>query len=92
MRKYVFGAVVLTLLIASAALPSGRRARCTQPIAYPHKTHVTDNQMECLTCHVNADRSIAATIPSVTECMVCHENVKPESPEIQKLAAFAKAR
>ena len=91
MRKYVFGALVLTLLIASAAAAAFWPARrVPQPIAYPHKTHVVDNQMECLTCHVNADRSIAATIPSVTECMVCHENVKPESPEIQKLAAFAK--
>ena len=91
MRKYVFGAVVLTLVIASAALAFRAPQPVPQPIAYPHKTHVTDNQMECLTCHVNADRSIAATFPSVTDCMVCHENVKPESPEIQKLAAFAKA-
>jgi Cytochrome c7 and related cytochrome c len=92
MRKYVFGALVLTLLIASAAAAALWPARrVPQPIAYPHKTHVVDNQMECLTCHVNADRSIAATIPSVTECMVCHENVKVESPEIQKLAAYAKA-
>jgi cytochrome c553 len=92
MRKYVLGALVLTLLIASAAAAAFWPARrVPQPIAYPHKTHVVDNQMECLTCHVNADRSIAATIPSVTDCMVCHENVKTESPEIQKLAAFAKA-
>ena len=82
MRKYVLGALVLSLLIASAAAAALWPARrVPQPIAYPHKTHVVDNQMECLTCHVNADRSIAATIPSVTECMVCHENVKPESPD-----------
>ena len=90
MRKYVFGGIVLILLIASGAAAFWPEGPIIQPIAYPHKTHVTDNQMECLTCHVNADRSIAATVPSVTECMVCHENVKPESPEIQKLAAFAK--
>ena len=88
MRKYVFGAVVLTLTIATAAVAFRPAPVIPQPIAYPHKTHI-DSGMECLTCHVNADRSIAATIPSVTECMVCHENVKPESPEIQKLAAFA---
>ena len=32
---------------------------------------------------------MAATIPSVSECMVCHESVKPDSPEIKKLAGFA---
>ena len=63
MRKYVLGAVLLTLLIATAALAFWPAQPVRQPIAYPHKTHVTDNQMECLTCHVNADRSIAATIP-----------------------------
>jgi hypothetical protein len=45
--------------------------------------------MECLTCHQNADRSTMATFPSVTDCMVCHENIKADSPEIKKLAAYA---
>ena len=89
MRRYVFGAVVLILLIATVAFAFRPARAVPQPIAYPHKIHVTDNQMECLSCHVNADRSIAATIPSVTDCMVCHENVKPDSPEIKKLAAYA---
>lgn len=88
MRKYVIGAVVLVLLVATAALAFRPARTVPQPVAYPHKTHI-DSGMECLSCHINADRSIAATIPSVTDCMVCHENVKPDSPEIQKLAAFA---
>ena len=89
MRKYTLGAVVLILLIATVAFAFRPARAVPQPIAYPHKIHVVDNQMECLSCHVNADRSIAATIPSVTECMVCHENVKTDSPEIKKLAAYA---
>jgi hypothetical protein len=88
MRKYVLGAVVLTLLVATAALAFRRPAAVPQPIAYPHKTHIA-NQMECLTCHQNADRSTMATFPSVTDCMVCHENIKADSPEIKKLAAYA---
>jgi len=46
MRKFVFGAVVLTLLIASAAAAFWPAGPIAQPVAYPHKTHVTDNQME----------------------------------------------
>lgn len=91
MRKYAVGVFVLCVAIASAALTFRPPQAVEQPIAYPHRTHVVDNQMDCLTCHVNADRSIAASIPSVTDCMVCHENVKTDSPEIQKLAAYAKA-
>ena len=91
MTKHIAGSVALLVLIGAAAAFSRPASPVPQPIAYPHKTHVTDNQMDCLSCHIAADRSTAATIPSVTECMVCHENVKPESPEIQKLAAYAKA-
>jgi hypothetical protein len=90
MHKSFIGGVSLAAIVASVGLLWRPAGAVPQPIAYPHKTHVTDNQMECLTCHINADRSIAASIPSVTECMVCHENVKPESPEIQKLAAYAR--
>ena len=87
-RKYVLGAFVLILLIAAVALAFRPEPVVEQPVAFPHRTHI-ENQMECLSCHTNADRSIAAGIPSVTECMICHENIKPDSPEIKKLAAFS---
>ena len=88
MRKFVVGAVVLILVVAAVALASRRVTPVPQPIAFPHKTHIA-NQMECLSCHQNADRSTMATFPSVTDCMVCHENIKQDSPEIKKLAAYA---
>ena len=88
MRKFVLGAVVLVLAIAGVSLAFRRVTPVPQPIAFPHKTHIA-NQMECLSCHQNADRSTMATFPSVTDCMVCHENIKQDSPEIKKLAAYA---
>ena len=88
MRRYVLGAVVLILLAGSAAVALRPSPAVPQPIAFPHKTHIA-NQMECLTCHANADRSIMATFPSVSDCMVCHENIKADSAEIKKLAAYA---
>ena len=56
MRKFVVGAVVLILVVAAVALASRRVTPVPQPIAFPHKTHIA-NQMECLSCHQNADRS-----------------------------------
>jgi hypothetical protein len=88
MRGYVLGAVVLIFLAGSAAVALRPSPAVPQPIAFPHKTHIA-NQMECLTCHANADRSIMATFPSVSDCMVCHENIKADSAEIKKLAAYA---
>lgn len=57
----------------------------TQPIAFSHKIHAGDNQIDCKYCHTGAMKSKNATIPSLNICMNCHRAVKTESPEIQKL-------
>jgi hypothetical protein len=57
----------------------------TQPVNFSHQIHVEKNQMECQYCHSGVAKSPFATVPSLKLCMGCHENVKTESPEIQKL-------
>ena len=59
-----------------------------QPIAFSHAVHVTDNEIQCLHCHVHADKTPVAGVPSVSKCMVCHRAVVPDRPEIQKLAGY----
>ena len=59
-----------------------------QPINFSHKLHVEKNQMECQYCHSSVHKSPFATIPSVDLCMGCHQNVKKESSEIQKLKEY----
>ena len=65
--------------------------RASQPIAYSHKQHIALG-LQCLDCHSSADTSAAATIPSVRKCMLCHAKVASNKPEIQKLAAYSKAK
>ena len=43
-----------------------------QPIAYSHKLHAGEMQIECQYCHTYARRSIHAGIPSTQICMNCH--------------------
>lgn len=59
-----------------------------QPIAFSHRIHVTDNEIPCLHCHVYADRTPVAGVPSVSKCMACHKAIVPDHPEIQKLAGY----
>lgn len=47
-----------------------------QPIAFSHKLHAGDMQIDCRYCHVGVDKSRHATIPSVDTCMNCHKTVK----------------
>src|SRR5262245_14279468 len=64
----------------------------TQPIAFSHKIHAGDNQIPCLYCHVGADESAVASVPSVETCMGCHKMVAASKPEIQKLAKYWEAK
>lgn len=63
-----------------------------QPIEFDHSLHVSSAdgpELDCSFCHEHADKSSHATIPNISTCMACHESVKAESPEIQKLAAYS---
>jgi len=90
-------AVVLVILIGGFLLLAGppKSAAPEQPIAYDHWIHVTKPegpQLECTFCHENADKSSHATIPNISTCMACHESIKTDSPEIQKLAAYSERK
>lgn len=56
-----------------------------QPIPFSHKLHAGTNKIPCLYCHVGAEKSRNAVIPSMNVCMNCHSVVKLDSPWIQKL-------
>ena len=87
------GAVLLAVLVfvaisswsrqpAAAAKPS------TQPINFPHSTHVGTYKIDCHYCHADARRSEFAGLPSVERCMGCHKIVAADKPEIKKLAEY----
>jgi mono/diheme cytochrome c family protein len=58
-----------------------------QPIAYSHELHAGKYQIECTYCHTGAERGKSATIPASNVCMNCHNVIKKDSPEIQKIYA-----
>ncbi|MBI3951502.1 MAG: cytochrome c3 family protein [Acidobacteria bacterium] len=59
-----------------------------QPIAFSHKIHAGDFQMNCFFCHDGARRSPVAGIPSVQRCVGCHNAMTTDTPEIQKLKTY----
>jgi len=60
-----------------------------QPIAFSHKLHAGDYEIDCKYCHTGVMKGKSATIPSVNICMNCHRAVKTESLQIQKIWAAA---
>lgn len=60
-----------------------------QPIAYSHKKHVALG-LKCSGCHTMPGEGLLATWPKESVCMGCHQTIKTDSEEIQKLAQFVK--
>ena len=45
----------------------------TQPIAFPHTTHVTEAGIDCQFCHRTVSTDEAASVPAVAQCQFCHD-------------------
>jgi hypothetical protein len=99
MKQFLIGA---SLLAAAALLAQQKGAYqpknevlpgppVEQPIAYSHKVHIAAG-LACKNCHTMPGEGFAATYPKETLCMGCHQSIKTDSPEIRKLAKFAKAK
>ena len=57
----------------------------TQPIAFSHKIHAGEHQINCAYCHTSVYKAKSANIPSANICMNCHSQIKTESAEIKKI-------
>ncbi len=51
-----------------------------------HSVHAGQAKIPCLACHVWADRSPVAGLPSGRKCMGCHRFVAKDKPGVQLLA------
>ena len=58
-----------------------------QPIAFSHKLHAGELQINCVYCHSNVNDGPHATVPAVSTCMKCHSQVQPMINMIQAVSA-----
>jgi hypothetical protein len=72
----VFSLMILIPKFSNYALPGNQRGyEPAQPIAFSHRLHAGDLQVQCLYCHSGAEKSRHAGIPSTNVCMNCHRFV-----------------
>ncbi|GAB4298308.1 MAG: hypothetical protein Kow0090_13710 [Myxococcota bacterium] len=62
-----------------------------QPIAFSHRLHVSDKEIDCFYCHSFGERSLNAGMPTVEKCLGCHNYIIPEHEEILKLKGYKKS-
>jgi len=76
----------------SVYLPGNNRGyEPVQPIAYSHRLHAGELALDCKSCHVGAETSRTAGIPSANVCMNCHRFVQAASNDLRVEEAAAKA-
>jgi hypothetical protein len=69
-------AVSLVTLVAAVRLPGNNQGyEPVQPIAYSHRLHAGELQIQCQYCHSGADKSRHAGIPAMNVCMNCHSGI-----------------
>ena len=82
-RGFIFIAVFLISALGFKAVINGlyavgvqRGYAPKQPIAFSHKIHAGQYEIDCKYCHVGVMKGKSATIPSVNICMNCHNQIK----------------
>src|SRR4051812_225190 len=69
-------AVSLVTLVTALRVPGDNQGyEPVQPIAYSHRLHAGELQIQCQYCHSSADKSRHAGIPAMNVCMNCHSGV-----------------
>lgn len=54
-----------------------------QPVQFDHRHHVQDDEIPCLYCHSEAERSSVAGVPPTELCMGCHSQIWNSSPMLE---------
>lgn len=60
-------------------------------VAFDHSVHAGQARIPCLDCHVYADKSPVAGLPSGRACMGCHKFVAKDKPAVALLAERVEA-
>ncbi|MFQ5739224.1 MAG: cytochrome c3 family protein [Acidobacteriota bacterium] len=53
-----------------------------QPVAFSHKLHAGELQIDCRYCHATVEVSAVASIPPTQTCMNCHHLFKRDDPKL----------
>jgi len=88
-----FGLSLLVSAMARWQVPDNQQGYAPeQPIAYSHRVHAGELQIDCKFCHFAAESSRHAGIPSSDVCMKCHQFVTASFNVIQEERDIAETK
>ena len=89
-RRALLSLFGLLFTLGFGAWLRGQWTGVSQPIAFPHKTHIEKAGMGCEDCHPGVKTSFHAGLPGLDLCLNCHESPQGNSKEEAKIRALAK--
>jgi hypothetical protein len=88
-RFWFFAILVLGAVLALALYPRFLPKPRSQPLRFSHAAHV--EEAECGACHLYATEYYRAGVPTLVECVDCHQGTQSKSPEaVKEEARFQK--
>ena len=81
----VIAIILKTLIDGAFTIGVQQGYQPTQPIAFSHKIHAGQYEIDCQYCHTGVRKSKSANIPSPNICMNCHTQIGIQSEEVQKI-------
>jgi hypothetical protein len=91
-------AVIAVALLAGSLYAATARSRpakpIEQPLAFSHKKHTAAEsdrspKLACTECHVGAEKSAIASLPSIDRCLECHMRAQSDRAEEKMVRALA---
>jgi len=84
-------ALVLLLLLLGTRAAGAWRGRVRQPIAFNHRKHTEQLQLNCEFCHQFVRTGAHPGLPALETCAMCHAAVQGNSREAARVTEYVTA-
>jgi hypothetical protein len=86
LRRALLAAALLT---ASGCLVLEQLGLYGGDSGFPHVTHVRGEEMECIDCHMDYEDGEEPGMPTLDDCLLCHEDESDDMPPVAVEEFFA---
>lgn len=89
--RWVSATIVFVTLLLATRAASAWRERVRQPIAFNHRKHTQQLQLDCELCHQFVRTGAHPGLPTLETCAMCHAAVQGRSPESRRVTDYVTA-
>lgn len=79
---------IFLVMCISGCLVAQKLGIGAKPGRFNHKRHLAEEELECKSCHRGATESAEARMPSLAQCMLCHEGIDEGKPKEEQIRAI----